>query len=241
MSRPIIGITVTCSHYVSDPEGFERLSVNRLYADCVAAAGGTPLLLPFQASVEDVIELIDGWLIPGGDDIDPSEYGAARHEKTKLESKDRYEFEKRLYAAAPRGLPILGICYGCQFINVVRGGKIAQHVPEIVGHDEHSGGGLHSYAIDLSTRLGRIIGADSASGKSYHHQAVKTPGELLKVSARSEEGIIEGLEDTSGRWIVGVQWHPERTPDSPESQAIFRSFIGQADEYKKGRTVCGTW
>ena len=235
MSRPVIGITTSCGLVPNDTSKGERLHVSRLYADCVLAAGGAPILLTKQTPVDVALEIIDGLLIPGGDDIDAARFGQQNHPTVQLEDPERFEFESALLARLPREAPVLGICYGCQAINVVRGGDIVQHIPDRVPDAVHTGGVLQEYDVHEGSRLASIIGATRTMGKSYHHQAADTPGAGLNVVARAQDGTIEALEDAEGRWMIGVQWHPERTPEDPATVRLFSSLVAAAAEYRLRR------
>ena len=233
--RPLIGITMSSE---PDPKGkseFGTLKLHANYAQGVIDAGGLPLMLAPQAEIDQLLGLLDGWLIPGGDDIDPSAYGQERHPQATLIDRDRYAFESALYRAAPSQLPIFGICYGCQFVNVQHGGTLHQHLPDVVGHEEHTGGSLAEYKVGPGTKLAAILGASSAPGKSYHHQAVDRLGSGLVASARHEDGTIECVEAVDRPWVVAAQWHPERTLDDESSRRLFKAFVEAAAAYRAGR------
>ncbi|MCU0316858.1 MAG: gamma-glutamyl-gamma-aminobutyrate hydrolase family protein [Fimbriimonadaceae bacterium] len=219
---------------------FGKFVLNREYVEQVVAAGGVPVLIPPGSDPIALAEILDGWLIPGGNDLDPSLWGESLHPEAELEFAKRTETELGLWRAVSPDLPVFGICYGCQFINVARGGSLEQHLPDLVGEDRHRGDPMQTYAIKTGSKLREIIGADTASGRSWHHQAVKSLGEDLVVTATHEDGTIEALEDPGDRWIVGVQWHPERseTEDTPK---LFASFIAAAAAYREAKTACGTW
>jgi len=235
MSRPVIGITTSCGPDPNDAFPTERLYVNRLYADCILAAGGAPILLTKQTPVDVVLDLVDGILIPGGDDIDAAHFGETNHPSVKLEDPERFLFEQRLMGVLPADVPVLGICYGCQAINVMRGGDMVQHIPDRVPDVQHSGGTLQEYAVEEDSKLASIIGTTRPKGKSFHHQANDRPGQGLRVVAISDDGTVEAVEDTSGRWLIGVQWHPERTPDDPASVRLFRGLVEAAAQYRLKR------
>lgn len=233
MSRPLIGISATCTPIGENPEPRHHLRWE--YVACVERAGGAAVIIPIQEDPETALSVCDGFLVPGGDDFDPALWGEEVHPAARLENRERYATERRLWEAMPPGMPFLGICYGCQMLNVTRGGTLHQHVPDIVGHSRHSGGTLERFSLDGESRLGSVMGT-CPSGKSYHHQAINRLGEGLRIVGHSEDGLIEAIEDVSDRWIVGVQWHPERTMDAPETQSLFREFVARAAEYKEKRT-----
>ena len=228
--KPLIAISVDV-----DPEPL-RFSLRWNYAEQVALAGGNPLLISPLTDLEPLIGLIDGWLIPGGEDMDSVHFGQELHAKARLQHPARWENESRLYEQLPSDLPILGICYGCQFLNVKRGGTLIQHVPDVVGHEEHSGGTMQKYSLLESSVLARSAMASSIEGKSYHHQAVDAMADGLVVSARAQDGTIEAIEDQSKAFWVGVQWHPERTPEDVATQNLFRAFIGAAAIYRGSKS-----
>lgn len=234
MSRPLIGITASAGDWpgLANPR---RLYANQQYADALVNAGAAVVLIPFVTDPADLVDVLDGWLIPGGDDIDASNYGEANHPKADLENPGRFPFEKSLFELAHPRMPILGICYGCQMINVVRGGSLHQHLPDVLGHDNNSGGTMQECQLDSASRTAALIGAHSVTGKSYHHQAINRLGAGLVIAGYDPDGIIEAVEDASDRWLFAVQWHPERTPDSPESKRLFQRFVEAAAEYQKGK------
>ena len=233
--KPIIAITAGTSKndHTGDPEG--TVSVSRDYVRRVIDAGGTPVIIPPDADVAELANVIDGWLIPGGDDFDAALWGEDTHPEAKLGSPNRLKTETDLYQSAPADLPILGICYGAQFINIMQGGTLEQHLPDRLGHDNHRGDPVQNYNIDSGSTTHKIFGPQ-ARGKSWHHQAVGKVGNDLKAVAWHEDGTIEAIESTNGRWFVGLQWHPERT-HLPESDLPFRAFIEAATQYKESRKI----
>jgi putative glutamine amidotransferase len=231
MGKPLIGITVDC-HY--DPEDLRtagNLTLNWNYAEAVANAGGVPIVIPPTADMEAIAGLIDGWLIPGGDDMDASHFGQENHPAVSLQDPKRYEAEESLYEKVSPDLPILGICYGSQFLNVVRGGSLIQHLPDVPGSTTHTGGVLQEYHVAPGSKLAAIVAGAKTEGKSYHHQAVDEVGSALSVSARSEDGTIESIEALDRPWTLAVQWHPERTLSDKNSRALFTSFVEAAADY----------
>jgi putative glutamine amidotransferase len=131
---------------------------------------------------------------------------------------------------------VLGICRGIQVLNVARGGNLIQHLPEIVGHEEHKHTpGVfadHDVEIEPETTLGKILG-DRHPVKSHHHQGLDTLGEGLRVSAHAEDGSVEGVEDPERRFALGVLWHPEAGDDVK----LFQALVEQAREYRQARAA----
>ena len=229
--KPIIGISVDCQRDPTDLRRGGKLELNWNYAQAVTDAGGVPVLIPPTADQAVLADIIHGWLIPGGDDIDAAHFGEENHEKVVLQDPLRFDAEQRLYRSADPDLPVFGICYGCQFLNVARGGSLQQHLPDVVGHESHSGGTLQEYPINPASQLSDIVGTNLMTGKSYHHQAIGRPGEGLTVVSKHEDGTVEAVEATDRPWMIGVQWHPERTPDDGPTQKLFRDFIRAAADY----------
>lgn len=210
MDKPLI--LLTGSSAVAKT-GFPALSLNRNYADCVAAAGGVPLLAANQDCLEDYVEIADGLLLPGGADIAPCRYHAVEQTGTLRCDLLRDEFEFPLIKAfLDRKKPVLGICRGFQLLNVALGGTLIQDIPEWCGAT-HSGGVSHLVTCTKEGILRSLFG-ESLLVNSYHHQAVGT--ENLAKGLRpnafwqgNSAAIIEGFEHEVLP-VLAVQWHPER-------------------------------
>lgn len=238
--KPIIGITVDSKPDESDARSGGKLTLNWNYAEAVAAAGGVPILIPPTADPGAVAEIIDGWLIPGGNDIDAKHFGEQNHPSVQLIEPERFEGEQRLFEALDPELPVFGICYGCQRLNVYRGGSLIQHLPDIDGRETHTGGVMQDYRISKGTKISGIVASDSIQGKSYHHQGIDQLGKGLDASAMHEDGTIEAIEDPSHPWLVGLQWHPERTFDDPKTRRIFEAFVRAAAQFRANRRLART-
>jgi putative glutamine amidotransferase len=236
MPKPIIGLT--CQLF---PEPLARSSVNQQYVDAVAAAGGAPLLIPIgldHEALDRLYELLDGLLLPGGDDVSPLRYGQQPHPKLGLVSDARDSLELDIAARALRdGLPLLGICRGIQVLAVAAGGRLWQDVPsqyeEALSHDvrEHGRDHLcHEIEVEPGSHLHKAIGSTTATVNSFHHQAVRDVPEGFWVTARAGDGIIEAIEAREDTFVVGVQCHPEgmwRTT-AREFSGLFASFVEAA-------------
>lgn len=233
--KPIIGISVDCRQEPEDLRTGGKLTLNWNYAQAVAEAGGVPILIPPTADMDEIAKIIDGWLIPGGDDIDARHFGEENHPKVDLQDPARFDGEARLFKAAPKDMPIFGICYGCQFVNVMRGGNLIQHLPDVVGHESHTGGTLQGYNLESTSKVASIIGDTRIEGKSFHHQAVDRVGIGLSVTAKNEDGTIEAIEADDHPWLVGLQWHPERTLGDPKTRQIFTDFVQAAAAYRQAK------
>jgi putative glutamine amidotransferase len=233
--KPIIGITVEPTGKPDDVRTRGDVKLNLNYIQAVSDAGGVPLLIPPYADAETVIPLLDGLLFPGGDDIDPARYGQEQHPSNQLQDPLRFESESALYKAAPADLPILGICYGCQVLNVLQGGSLHQHLPDVFDSEPHTGGVVQEYRITEGSKAAESLGATSVTGKSYHHQGVDRPGTDVTVTGWASDGTVEALEVDSRDWAVGVQWHPERTLDDSAMRNLFSSFVKRAATFKAKR------
>ncbi len=231
--KPLIGITVDCEFDDSNERSNGKVTLNWNYAARVAEAGGSPILITPLTDLVGIASMLDGWLIPGGADMDARHFGETNHQEAELMSPLRWEMENELFELVNPNLPILGICYGCQFINVKRGGSLYQHLPDVVEHNEHVGGTLQTYTLEDSSKLFDVTRNEEIHGKSYHHQAVNRLGEGMTVVGRHSDGTVEAIEDATKPFFIGVQWHPERTPHDEATQNLFNGFIGAARTYSE--------
>jgi putative glutamine amidotransferase len=178
-----------------------------------------PVLLPplkQQGAADDVVARLDGLVISGGADVDPSRYGAEPHPRSKGWRPDRDAWEMALLdGAAAAGLPVLGVCRGMQVMAVHAGGALDQHTPDLVDHERHSPGGAEYGRIGVTTVTGtRVAGllGDALSVTCHHHQSVRDhPG--FVAAAYAEDGTLEAMEAPGDRFCVAVQWHPETAAD----------------------------
>ena len=237
-SRPRILVTVATPARQVEPEIAERK--NRLYADGISRAGGSPTLLDASASADERAEAfaaMDGLLLAGGADIDPARYGEPVDGSTGLEH-ERDALEAAAWeAAGARDLPVLGICRGFQAMNVFSGGRLLQHVDGHAGPSYgHGPAARHPMRLVPGSMLARVLVPTNIRGgvlqvNTYHHQAVRpsdlAPGLVASAFAASREGdLVEGLESTGGRLVIGVQCHPERTESTPrEFERLWRFFV----------------
>lgn len=217
--RPVIGVT---AYEETASWGVWHTSANLLpssYVHSVEAAGGVPVLLPAQpGDVGTLVTRLDAVILTGGPDVDPEQYGAERQPATDEPRHLRDEFEIALLTeAASAGLPVLAICRGVQVLNVARGGTLVQHLPDVVGTDAHRpepGVFANQHVrVDPTSKLAAALGAEEIEVSCHHHQAVDELGRGLSVVARSADGVVEAVEDTSAPFLIGVQWHPEEGRD----------------------------
>jgi putative glutamine amidotransferase len=235
--RPLIGITTYVEPARWGYWELEAALIPQDYVESVESAGGRALLVPpSDDGVEETLEALDGIVFTGGSDIDPSEYGEEAHPETFGVRKDRDASELALMRAAlDRDMPVLGICRGIQVLNVVRGGDLHQHLPDVVGHESHKHDppgtfNDHDVAISPETRLASILG-DTHGVKSHHHQGLRRLGDGLVEAARADDGTIEAIEDPERRFALGVLWHPE----AGENKRLFDALVREAARYRSER------
>lgn len=224
----------------TEMDGTARAGVNAGYVRSVVRAGGLPLLaLPAEGfDAGRALSGLDGLVLPGGRDVDPSRYGATARPEVDAPDPVRDDFEiALLHAARHAGLPVLAICRGMQVANVALGGTLWQDLPaEYPGaiahrHDGHRAERIHEVRVFPGTRLAGILAAGGFRANSIHHQAVRDLAPGLVASAEAPDGVVEGMEWTGREWwMVGIQWHPELYHDEPEGpdQRLFAAFIEAA-------------
>jgi putative glutamine amidotransferase len=234
--RPIIGISADVPLTTFGAWTEESALVPTDYTRAVERAGGRPLVVPpSDDGLEETLDVLDGLVLSGGSDLDPGTYGHEPHPETKgvVEERDRAELAL-LHAALERDMPVLAVCRGSQILNVGLGGDLVQHLPEVVGHDDHKHTpgeyADHDVALDPGTRLGSLLG-DHAPVKSHHHQGFGKLGSGLREAAHADDGTVEALEDPSRRFALGVLWHPE----AGEDMRLFEEFVEEARRYRAER------
>lgn len=221
---PLIGLTP----YAMEKEDRREFRLGRRYCEQIQAAGGLPLVLPFTedpAEMAQMAALCDGFLFTGGEDIDPPCYGETKIPECGAVDRQRDAFELSLMGEVEKlGKPVLGICRGIQLMNVFYGGSLWQDLESQKGlaKELHSPGHyneIHSVRIHPETRLAAILGPGDYPVNSSHHQTVKQT--RLTVSAETGDGLIEAIEAPGERFVLGVQWHPERLSDG----RLFRALV----------------
>lgn len=228
--RPMIGLL--CAH---EQEKRDRWFVATAYIEAIIQAGGIPILIPYQPKeqIVQILQGLDGLVLPGGDDIDPARYG--EDPLIQCGAIDPLWDDLDLWAAGfalERNMPILAICRGCQVLNVALGGSLVQDIPtQIKGSIKHAQEAprwyaSHDISVQASSLLGSIWGQDPAKVNSYHHQSIGKVGKGLRIVASAPDGVIEAVESTEHRFVLGVQWHPElMTEHYPVAKRIFAHFI----------------
>jgi putative glutamine amidotransferase len=230
--KPVVGITAyaedaTWGHW-SLPAALVPLS----YVQSVELAGGRPLVVPpIESGIEETLDALDALVFSGGADIDPAEYGDDAHPMTTSQVwRDRAE-RALLEAALARQLPVLAICRGMQMLNVLRGGSLHQHLPELVGHDGHreSRGAFSEHEVTLAegSKTAAVLGR-RVRVKSTHHQAPGRIGKELSAVATAPDGTVEAVEDRRRPFAIGVLWHPEEEQD----KRLFEALVDEARVYR---------
>ena len=214
--RPLIGITT----YVEPAswlvwQDLPTAFIPQAYVEAVTQAGGRAVLLPPDDLDADVLRVLDGLILSGGADLDPGLYGEAPGPLTV--SRPERDSAEMLHArsALEADLPVLGVCRGMQVLAVAAGGTLHQHLPDVLGHEKHRPApgvyGEHEARFTPGSRIAGLMG-DDLRIHCYHHQGVAEAG-TLTVTGRTEDGLIEAVENAAHRFVLGVQWHPEVVRD----------------------------
>jgi putative glutamine amidotransferase len=217
MNKPLIGIT-------TDLEG-EYLKLKCYYCGAITGAGGIPVLIPPVGKSLPYAKKIDGLLIPGGADLNPRYYHEEMSSNSRPVSEKRSDFEISLLKEVMRfRKPVLGICYGMQLINVVFGGTLYQDIDSCVKVEISHKKDYHMIVITEN----RLLKKGRFSVNSTHHQAIRKLGKHLSAFAYSTDRLIEGFYREGYPFLMGVQWHPERLPESELSAYLFNAFVKAA-------------
>jgi putative glutamine amidotransferase len=237
--RPLIGITSdieSSGKRGSRGRGLRLLRVEAHYARAVLEAGGMPIMLPLlprRSDIREILARVDGVLVSGGDfDIDPAHYGETAIPALGRIKEERTDFELELIdLAIERSRPLLGVCGGAQAINVALGGTLYQdivtQIPATLEHQrgEPPRGNWHMVVIRDDTLLRKIVGRSRLETNTTHHQSVRRLGKGLLANATAQDGVVEGVESRDHRFVLGVQWHPERLVRDTSHKRIYAAFV----------------
>lgn len=205
------------------------------YVLATERAGGFAVLLPPQASgAEEILDRIDGLVLTGGADVDPARYGEVAAERTSAPRVQRDEWEMTLARGAlARDIPLLAICRGLQILNVVLGGSLHQHLPDVAGHEGHQPSpgvfGPVDVGTEPGTRTAELIGS-RVRVSCHHHQALARLAPGLEVTGRADDGTVEAVEVPGQSFAIGVQWHPE---EDSEDGRLFAALVSAGQRYRE--------
>ncbi|MEY2847919.1 MAG: hypothetical protein RI885_584 [Actinomycetota bacterium] len=232
----MIGITTYLEQAQTGVWDVRAAFLPQVYLDAVTLAGGVAVLLPPQRVSTEVIDRVlnsvDGIVLSGGADVDPSLYGEPAHERTSAPRVDRDTWEVALIRrAVERRVPFLGICRGAQLLNVALGGTLHQHLPDLVGSERYQPApavfGEVDVTVSADSRLADVLGraAENLSVQCYHHQALDRVADGLAVTAVSDDGVIEAVELSTVPFGIAVQWHPEQ---DAADRRLFEGLVNAA-------------
>jgi putative glutamine amidotransferase len=232
MSRPVIGLTTYAEETRFGINDTFAAVLPLSYVHAVHVSGGRAVLVTPDDPDIDVLEGLDALIFTGGSDVDPGLYGEDRHPTVSVRpQRDKAELVL-MRAALEADLPLLGICRGMQLMTVAYGGKLHQHLPDVLGHYNHrpiAGPkfGEHEVKLAPDTLCHAILG-DVVVVNSFHHQGIADPGGLTPTGWCPDDGLIETVEDPAKTFMVGVQWHPEDTTDF----RVFAALVAAANAHR---------
>ena len=235
--KPVRACTVAVTAGIRPDGNTSRVRLTAAYVIALENAGLIPLIVPPLSSADAasvVLDSVAGLVLTGGEDVDPARYGEKRHEKVLSVNAARDATEVALIKAAQeRRTPVLAICRGIQVLNVALGGSLVQDIASQcktdIEHDEASARNsrTHEISVEPGSLIAKAMGAEHLSVNSFHHQSVKRVADGMRVTARSPDGVIEGIESTDDNWwVMAVQWHPEEMTESAEpwDRGLFKAF-----------------
>lgn len=224
--RPVIGIVCAVEQARYAVWDTQCALLQLVYPNAIQRAGGMAVMIPpdprLLTAPDEILARIDALILAGGADLEPAAYGQRPDPATEGTTPVRDTLELALITRAiERDMPVLGICRGLQILNVARGGTLIQHLPDVVGSDEHVRrkgqweGNRHEVVITPGSLTEQAVGALRTAVFSHHHQAIGRLGEGLTVTALCpDDDVIEAVELTGSDYVLGVQWHPEVDADS---------------------------
>ena len=236
--KPLIGIT---TYQATNVHGHTIVALMQSYVNAVRQAGGVPVLIPSQVAEdgwETIYTRLDGMLFSGGGDIGLEYSPGDPHPRIDDVDPARDAVELKLVrAAASDGKPFLGICRGCQVMNVALGGTLYTHIPDQFPNAlDHSYPGnmrtmlVHEVKIEEGTRAAEIFGEPILNVNSLHHQGLKDIAPSLRVAGSAPDGLVEAVELSDHPFAVAVQWHPEWLTDQAPTRNLFRKFVEAAGQ-----------
>jgi putative glutamine amidotransferase len=235
LRRPLIGITT----YHRETAGRSRFTVPSAYVDALRSGGGLAVLVaPGDEAPEELLGRLDALVLSGGGDLDPASYGGDVHARSYAVSAERDRFELALLRGAlERGTPTLAICRGMQLLNVVLGGDLHPHLPDVVGkavthRKSQSEAAAHPVRLERGSALAGELGTDRLHGvPSWHHQALRRLGAGLRPVAWAPDEVIEAVELAGAPHVIAVQWHPELAGAAAEGQGLFARLVALAGDH----------
>jgi putative glutamine amidotransferase len=239
MSRPVVGLTTYAEEARFGANDTFAAVLPLSYVRAVHVSGGRAVLITPDTPDVDVLDGLDAMIFTGGSDVDPALYGDPPHPTSSVKPERDAAEVLLMRAAIDAGLPVLGICRGMQLLTVVYGGRLHQHLPDVLGHDNHrpvSGPkfGEHPVRLSPGSACRRILG-ESVVVNSFHHQGVRDPGRLTATGWCPEDSLIECVEDPERPFVLGVQWHPEDTSD----MRLFAALVAAASAGRGPEAVAG--
>ena len=234
----IIGIT---TNHSSNAYGQTTVLLMQAYVKAILQAGGVPVLIPSLIANDGWDALyprLDGILFTGGGDISLAHFKGDPHPRIDDVDPERDTVELNLlHAAVADGKPFLGICRGCQLVNVGLGGTLYTHIPDQLPNAlDHSYPGnmrtvlVHEVRIDEGTRTADVLGEPIVKVNSHHHQGLKNIAPSLRIAGHSPDGLVEAIELPDHPFALAVQWHPEWLTDQQSTRNLFRRFVEAAEK-----------
>lgn len=229
--KPIIGITSQFEHLVNR----KMVRVNNTFVNAVVEGGGVPIILPILKDIEDIdsyLSRVDGLIFTGGEDVTPIYFGEEPIKEVDYICIDRDDMELELFKRAyEKNIPLLGICRGLQLFNIGLGGTLYQDIPRQIpnaighacGYNVHQG--YHTINIEKDSILYDIFKKEKLVVNSQHHQSIKDLGENMRITSTTIDGVVESIESTNEKFLLGVQFHPEVMMNNDKEFIKFFSYF----------------